>query len=205
MATAERQDLVDLLGELTPEQWEQSSLCAGWRVRDVVGHIIGYDELTAAETVREFVRGGFFPPRINAAVLARHRDRDTDELLGVFAAHLVPRGLTTGFGGRIALSDSLIHHQDIRRSLGLPRDIPHDRLRAVLNFARYVPMLRGAWRARGARLVATDLDWSFGHGPQVWGTGEALLMTMVGRSSAISDLAGPGVERLARNLRLPAA
>lgn len=201
MACAERRDLVEFLAELTPQQWDQPSLCSGWRVRDVVAHIIGYDELTGAQTVGQFVRGGLFPPRINAAVLALHRDRGTAELRRVVAEHVVPRGLTTGFGGRIALADGMIHQQDIRRSLGLPRDIPHDRLTVVLDFARYAPLLRGVWRARRARLVATDLDWSFGRGPEARGTGEALLMAMAGRPCAINDLAGPGVDRLRRNLR----
>ncbi|WP_407665849.1 maleylpyruvate isomerase N-terminal domain-containing protein [Mycolicibacterium aubagnense] len=71
LARLERRDLVEFLGGLTTQQWEQPSLCTGWRVRDVVGHIIGYDELTGAQTVREFLRGGLFPPRINAAVRAR--------------------------------------------------------------------------------------------------------------------------------------
>jgi uncharacterized protein (TIGR03083 family) len=200
LACAERRDLVEFLGELTPEQWEQPSLCTGWRVRDVVGHIIGYDELTDAETVLEFLRGGLFPPRINAAVLARHQGRSTDKLRDALAEHVVPRGLTTGFGGRIALSDGMIHHQDIRRPLGLPREIPHDRLKTALDFARYAPLLRGVWRARGVRLVATDLEWSFGRGPQASGPGEALLMVMAGRPCAINDLTGPGVDRLRRNL-----
>ena len=36
---AERTRLVHLLGRLTPEQWRQPSLCAGWQVREVVAHI----------------------------------------------------------------------------------------------------------------------------------------------------------------------
>ena len=38
MATAERK--ADFLATLTPGQWEAPSLCAGWRVRDVVAHVI---------------------------------------------------------------------------------------------------------------------------------------------------------------------
>ncbi|MGH3432566.1 MAG: hypothetical protein ACRDQB_06995, partial [Thermocrispum sp.] len=35
-----------------------------------------------------------------------------------------PRGLTAGFGGRIGVLDGMIHQQDVRRPLGLPRTIP---------------------------------------------------------------------------------
>ena len=45
MAREERENLADLLAQLTPQQWEQPSLCERWRVRDVVAHMIGYDEL----------------------------------------------------------------------------------------------------------------------------------------------------------------
>ncbi|MGH8998570.1 MAG: maleylpyruvate isomerase N-terminal domain-containing protein [Acidimicrobiia bacterium] len=30
---------------LTPDQWATPSLCAGWSVRDVVAHILSYEEL----------------------------------------------------------------------------------------------------------------------------------------------------------------
>ena len=84
----------------------------------------------------------------------------------------------------------MIHQQDIRRPLRLPRTIPAERLRAALDFVRYAPTIRGAWRARGVRLVATDVDWSHGKGPEVRGTGEALLMIMAGRPDALADLDG---------------
>ena len=52
----------------------------------------------------------------------------------------------------------------------------------------------------GLRLVATDLSWSKGDGPEVAGTGEALLMAIAGRAAAIRDLTGPGVAILAERL-----
>ncbi len=38
-------------------------------------------------------------------------------MLDLVARNLRPRGLTSGFGGGIALTDGTIHHQDIRRAL----------------------------------------------------------------------------------------
>jgi hypothetical protein len=35
----ERADLADLLDSLNAQEWETSSLCAGWRVRDVAAHL----------------------------------------------------------------------------------------------------------------------------------------------------------------------
>ena len=36
---AERSSVADLLDELSAEEWETPSLCAGWRVRDVAAHL----------------------------------------------------------------------------------------------------------------------------------------------------------------------
>ena len=101
----------------------------------------------------------------------------------------------------IALVDGMIHQQDIRRPLGIPRTIPTERMRAVLNYALTAPAVRGARRARGVRLVATDLEWTHGSGPDVEGAGEALLMAMAARAVALNDLAGPGKPLLTRRMR----
>ena len=86
----------------------------------------------------------------------------------------------------------LIHQQDIRRPLGIARRIPEQRLRAVLDFALTVPAVRGARRTRGVRLLADDLDWTHGDGPEVRGPGGALLMAMAARPDVLKDLTGSG-------------
>jgi uncharacterized protein (TIGR03083 family) len=129
--------------------------------------------------------------------VAAHARCSTDELLALDKEHLQSRGLTAGFGGRIALTDGLIHHQDIRRALGLPRVIPADRLRCTLQFAPKAPPIKAAKRIRGLTLTATDIDWTIGNGPTVEGPGEALLMTLAGRPVALPELAGSGTRILA--------
>ena len=37
---ANRRRAADLLAGLTPEQWSTPSLCAGWTVRELAGHLI---------------------------------------------------------------------------------------------------------------------------------------------------------------------
>lgn len=200
MAQQEREDLAAFLEQLTPQEWDSPTLCEQWRVRDVAAHAISYDELTLMQTVRRFLKGRLQVDRTNALGVADYADRSPEAITALVHKYAQPRGLATGFGGLIALTDNMIHQQDIRRALGLPRTIPPDRLRAALDFARYAPLIRGAWRARGVRLVATDLDWSHGRGPEVRGTGEALLVAMAGRRDALKDLTGPGKEKLARHI-----
>ncbi|BBY64723.1 hypothetical protein MHEL_29660 [Mycolicibacterium helvum] len=112
-----------------------------------------------------------------------------------------PSGAGALFGGRVALVECLVHQQDVRRPLGLSRTIPPDRLRVSFNFARVSPVIAGARRTRGLRLVATDMDWCAGQGPEVRGTGEALLLAMTGRHSAVaSELDGRGAHLLRKRI-----
>jgi uncharacterized protein (TIGR03083 family) len=201
LAEDERTELADFLAGLTPEQWDAPSLCTGWRVRDVVAHVVSYDHLGPVGLLGRFARGRFIPDQVNEVGVQDHAQLSSDELLATFRTRLRPKGLTAGFGGRIGLVDGLIHHQDIRRALGLPREVPHDRLAVALPFARIAPPIRAFSRARGLRLVASDVGWTSGSGPVVEGPAEPLLMAMAGRRDAVDELAGPGkatlLERLA--------
>ncbi len=201
MARAERADLAELLAALTPQQWEAPTLCAKWRVRDMVAHMFSYEELSKVGLVGRFLRGGMVPGRANQIGVDAYADRSPDELLALVRAHLDPRGLTAGFGGRIALTDGTIHHQDIRRPLGLPREIPAGRLLCVLDFARTAPTIGAKKRIKDLTLTATDLDWSTGTGPVVEGPAESLLMALAGRRGVVEELSGPGQPTLAERIR----
>lgn len=198
LAGDERRDLADFLATLTPEQWERRSLCADWTVREVVVHVVSYEELGPRGTVARLVRGRFSLDRTNPIGVRAGADASPADVLDHLRAHLRPRGITAAFRGRIALTDGLIHHQDIRRALDLPREVPAERLLVTLPFALRALALPSRRDARGLRLVATDLDWTHGKGPEVRGTGEALLMAIAGRRAALTDLDGPGAPLLAR-------
>jgi uncharacterized protein (TIGR03083 family) len=200
LARAEREDLLDLLSTLTPEQWRAPSLCAGWSVHEVVAHVLSYEELGLRQLAARFARGSFRFGRVNAVGLREYADRSPAELTDLLRRHLTPTGLTAGLGGAIALTDGLIHHQDVRRPLGLARAVPAERVRPALRTALFAPTLLGVVRVRDVRLVATDLDWAFGRGPEVRGTAEALLMAVAGRRGIAAELSGPGRERIARRL-----
>ncbi|MCR8694562.1 maleylpyruvate isomerase family mycothiol-dependent enzyme [Rhodococcus pyridinivorans] len=200
MAHDERADLADLLETLSPEQWEHPSLCEGWTVRDVVAHMISYEEHGPRDLVRRLAATRFRPWKLNEAALADYADLGPDELVRFLRNHLDPQGSTAALGGRVGLVDALIHHQDIRRPLGLARTVPAERLRVALPFAVTALPLRGFWKARGVRLVTTDLGWSYGRGPEAAGPGEAVLMTMAGRRGIARELSGPGATILTDRL-----
>jgi uncharacterized protein (TIGR03083 family) len=141
MATAERTDLADFLATLTQGQWEAPSLCAGWRVRDVVAHVMSFDGVSLLGMFRRAIRGRIV--HINQVSVDGLVSLTTEQLLGRLRSQLRPQGLATTFGGRLALLDVTIHHQDIRRPLGLLRQIPAERLRWVLADSVRSPELRG--------------------------------------------------------------
>ena len=196
----ERLALADVIDTLDAEEWRTPSLCAGWTVQDVVAHVLSYEELGPRQLAARFARGRLAFDRVNAVGLREYGSRSPAKLVDLLRRHLTPTGLTAGLGGAIALTDGLIHHQDIRRPLGLLREVPEERVVPALRTALFAPTLRGVVRVRDMRLVATDVDWAFGRGPEVRGTAEALLMAVSGRRTVADELTGPGRERLMRRL-----
>ncbi|HEY1974159.1 MAG TPA: maleylpyruvate isomerase family mycothiol-dependent enzyme [Pseudonocardia sp.] len=197
LAAAERADLAAFLSTLSPAQWETPTLCDDWSVRDVVAHMISYEDLGLAGGLRRVAEERFSLDRANKIGVAERRTQGPPELLDQLTHRLVPRGLPAQFGGRIALADALIHHQDIRRPLGCPRVVPPERLSVALSFALVAPPIGGFWMVRGLRLEASDQDWAGGRGRLVRGRAEALLMAVAGRRGVVEELSGPGQEVLA--------
>jgi len=67
LAREEPADLAAFLATLSPRQWQAPTLCAHWRVRDVVAHVVSYDELNVRGLLAQAVRGQFRPSRTPAA------------------------------------------------------------------------------------------------------------------------------------------
>ncbi|MFC4945005.1 maleylpyruvate isomerase family mycothiol-dependent enzyme [Pseudonocardia sp. GCM10023141] len=198
----ERAELAELLGGLTPEQWNAPTLCSEWRVRDVVAHMFSYEDVGMGALIGRFVAGGLNADRMNAAAVARFANHSTDDLLERVRQYLDPSGLTAKFGGRIALTDGMVHQQDIRRPLGLPREIPAERLLCALPFACTARPLGARRRIDGLSFTTTDLDWSTGTGtgPVIEGPAEAVLMAIAGRRESLTELIGPGKPLLAERI-----
>lgn len=195
MATRERTDLADYLATLTPQQWARPSLCDGWSVKEVVAHMVSYEDLGIRGLIGRFARGRIV--YANDVGVREYSALADDELLDFLRSHTRPKGLTAGLGGMIGLVDGTIHHQDIRRALGHPRKIPLDRLAIVVPSIPSNPRLGARRRIRGLTLRATDIDWQHGTGSEVAGPAEALMMAMSGRPEAIDELDGHGVVTLA--------
>ncbi|WP_280235968.1 maleylpyruvate isomerase family mycothiol-dependent enzyme [Nocardia cyriacigeorgica] len=196
-ARRERIEFAELLEGLAPEQWSMPSLCEGWAVRDVVAHTIAYLGQSRARLSINMLRTRLDVDRLNARGLRGYDALEPEQLVALMRQGIEPSGAAALYGGRVALIECLIHQQDVRRPLGQLRTIAEERLRVSLDYARISPVIGGARRTRGVRLCATDMDWSAGRGPEVRGSGEALLLAMTGRGAAVvSELDGEGVAHL---------
>jgi len=191
----------ELAHGLSDEQWDHDSLCRGWRVRDVISHmVLGYTT-PMVSMIGMLARYGFNVPRGSAAGSAAYGSAHTPaQILAVFDTipnDHVHKGISRVIKPQESLVDHIVHHQDIRRPLGLPRQVPEERLLAALGVAPGIGGFIGAKkRAAGLRLVATDVDWTHGDGPEVRGTGEAILLALTGRPVVVDELSGDGVETL---------
>jgi hypothetical protein len=70
----------------------------------------------------------------------------------------------------------------------------------VADFVATSVIFRAKRYISGVRLVATDMEWSRGNGPEVNGSAEALVMVMAGRRRALDELSGKGLVRLRAGL-----
>ena len=197
----ELESMSEFLHTLDAAQWDTPSLCEGWRVRDVVGHIsLGYT--TGMPTmVAKIAKYGFSVPKASKAEsVAFAGSKSPEELLAVFdSIHRdnIRKGISKVIKPAEGLVDHTIHHQDIRRPLHRPRTVPQDRLVAALGVIPGLGGFVGAKkRVQGLRLVATDVEWSAGTGPEVRGPGEAILLAASGRSVSLPELEGHGVGTL---------
>lgn len=163
-------------------------------MRDVAAHTLAYLDQGRLPLLAEYLRSRLDVDGVNVRGLARYAGRDTREIAARMRSGVDPSGAGALYGCRVALIECLIHQQDVRRALGIARDVPGEAVRAALAYARFSPVIA---TTRGVRLVATDVDWSAGRGPEVRGRGEALLLAMTGRAAAVAaELGGDGVALL---------
>jgi uncharacterized protein (TIGR03083 family) len=99
------------------------------------------------------------------------------------------------------LGEIVVHSDDIRRPLGLDSNTSRDALVACLDMYKTASFPVGTKkRIEGLRLVATDVDWSHGTGPEVTGPAMPMLMAMTGRTPGLDGLVGEGLATLRRRM-----
>lgn len=195
---AVRLGVADMLDTLSPSEWDVASLCEGWRVRDVAGHLALVPTITTWQLMAAAPRAGFDANRINTLLAVRAGSVPTQQIVHTLRDHAEDRTTARALDTRNSLFDAIVHSQDIAIPLRRDFTVPVDYTRPALDrvWAMGWPF-HAKRRLGGLRLTATDTDWTVGAGPEVCGSAQSLLLLLTGRTAAVrQELAGAGVEAL---------
>ena len=197
-------DFREFLTALPVERWDESTLCGGWTVRNVVAHLTAGRTIPVAKVLAKVAAGGF---RIDAVVdkvsrkfAAEHTPAEIRATFAEETSRPKERGLAGIEPPNAKLADNVTHLYDICVPLGIDAGLPAERLVAVLEALPRVGMWKSKQRAKGLRIVADGLDWSYGEGPEVQGSADSLILAFGGRTQVLDDLEGEGVAVLRERL-----
>src|SRR6266850_2335818 len=164
---AERKALAADLESLTDEQWGTHSLCDGWTVRDVLGHMTATAKISWGAFFGKMIGSGFNLTKVQNKDIAAETAGTPADTLARFKAVVNsskhPPGPVDTWLGEV-----IVHSQDIRRPLGIAHDYPADAAVQAADFYKGSNLIIGAKkRIAGLKLNATEADWSTGDGPEV--------------------------------------
>ena len=188
---AERRDIAEVLSGLPARSWDAQTLCAGWRVREVVAHMTMPFRYSTARFVTEIIRSQGNFNRMADRCARRDAAMPTGELAAALRDNARNPWKPPGGGLQGALVHDVIHGLDITLPLGIGRRIPVERMRAVLDVIARPKTLRyfGA-DLNGIELRADDIDWSFGSGTPLSGPAQDLALVLCGRKLPAGQLRG---------------
>jgi uncharacterized protein (TIGR03083 family) len=195
----ERTDLADLLAGLPDEDWDKPTLCAGWRVRELVAHITMPFRLSMPRFLL-----GMIKARGNFDRLAdRQARRDAAELSPLELTECLRQNINhpwkpPGGGYQGALSHDVIHGLDITVALGIDRQVPADRMHLILDDINPRQLKYFGVDLTGIQLRATDLDWTHGTGEVLSGKAQDLLLVLCGRTLPTNHLTGTPAGRFTK-------
>jgi uncharacterized protein (TIGR03083 family) len=193
----ERSALAEDLATFDDSQWDTQSLCSQWKVRHVVGHLIGGADVKTGPFLVGMLRNGMNFNRLMAREGQTLGAAPPDELLAQFRKTIGTRRPPPGAKPEIVLTDLVCHSGDIRRPTGVTRSMPEATLSTVADSVSRVGFpLKAKQRIAGLRMSATDCDWSAGDGPSVEGPLASLILVMAGRTAPLADLSGEGTKTL---------
>ena len=198
MATiaAERRAFSNILQALPQQAWNTPSLCAGWRVREVVAHMTMPLRFSTPRFMGELLRSrGNFDHMADR--VARHDAQEpVSTLLHRWRTNEDTRWKPPGGGLQGALTHDVVHGLDITIPLGIKHPVGDANLLTVLDHATS-PLSQKHFRLdlTGIRLEANDLDWAFGDGEPLHGAAHHLLMVLMDRRLPTGVLTGEATAR----------
>ena len=200
MIAAQRAELAEVLAGLPGPSWDEPTLCAGWRVREVVAHITMPFRYSRGRFALELAKSrGRFNEMADRAARHDAARMSPAELAGAVSSNAGHPWKPPGGGFAGALAHDLIHGLDIMVPLGLAKPIPEERLRLVLPGSPADRSVRFfGVDLDGIELRAQDMDWTLGSGTPLTGAAADLLLVLCGRTLPAGRLAGQPSARFTR-------
>lgn len=199
MVSAHFADVRAMLDALPDERWDEATHCDGWRVRDLVGHLLAGTTINVPKFLATVAAGGFRVDEVSRRVSVELGDQPIGVLREKFTTE-TSREKPTGIAGLLPpggiLLDWVTHYLDIVIPLDIDAGIPDERLITALDTARTDNRFKTKKRSKGLRLIATDLDWTRGSGPEVYAPAGVLISTLGGRAQLLPELEGTGADLL---------
>jgi uncharacterized protein (TIGR03083 family) len=192
MIAAQRGELAAVLDALLASGWDEPTLCAGWRVREVVAHVTMPFRYSGRRFVVELARSrGKFNEMADRVALRDAARMSPAELAAAVRSNIGHPWRPPGGGFEGALAHDVIHGLDVTVPLGLAFAIPEERLRRVLPASATDKTVTffGADVA-GIEFRARDMDWTLGAGTPLTGAAADLLLAMCGRKLPAGRLEG---------------
>ena len=192
---ADREAFADYLDTLSPEQWDERSLCADWTVKDVTAHLLVAPTMSKGQVFVAFLKAGFNLDKMSATLVDRMTaTMTTEELVATTRATAGVRSAPPGLKPLGVFGEVLTHTTDVSLATGAPFELPVDHYVIGLDYFKDVkPVLGCRQRVAGLTLRTTDAEWTSGDGPLVEGPARLLLSAVTGRPAAFAGLTGDGV------------
>lgn len=194
----ERRSLAAVLADLPAASWDAPTLCAGWRVRELVAHMTMPFRYSTPRFLTEMARSGGRFHRMADRVARRDALMMTPSQLQAGLRDNVEFPWSPPGGGfQGALTHDVVHGLDFTVPLGLGPRVPSETLAVALsNVATPSTLRHFEVDLTGVELRADDLDWSYGSGDRVSGSAQDLLLVLCGRRLPLGSLRGVSASRL---------
>ncbi len=195
---AQRSRVAALLDGLADDEWRRPSLCDGWTVRDVAGHLT-LQQLTLGQAVRGMLRHPGGVTRLTREMARAKSALPTADLVAEIRGMVGSRRHNVGVSFRETLVDIVVHGFDIAVPLDRPLETDAGAMVAVADRVWQLGWpFHARKRLRGLRIASSTVEWARGDGPEVRGPIEAVVLLLTGRDAGLGRLTGPGVEALRR-------
>jgi uncharacterized protein (TIGR03083 family) len=189
---AQRRALASVLADLPPQRWDAPTLCAGWRVREVVAHMTMPFRYSVPQFVFGLVRArGNFHRMADRSARADAESLSSEQLTAAMRDNADHPWKPPGGGFPGALTHDMVHGLDFTVPLGIGWQPDETALRVVLDGwsvskgANYFGV-----DLDGIELRAEDIDWTLGSGTPMYGSAQDFLLVLAGRKLPAGHLRG---------------